>query len=394
MTNNLPANILADIENIDRIEAVTSILEVICRTTRMGFAAVARVTDDKWVACAVRDEIAFGLVPGGELVLETTICHEIRQNHQAVIIDHVSEDAVYSCHHTPEMYGFQSYISMPIMLKDGTFFGTLCAIDPKPNHLKNSETISMFKLFAELIAFHINANEQIATSELQLNEERQIAELREQFIAILGHDLRNPVTAISNAAQLLLHMPADERVKRLARIMQDSTYRIKALIDNIMDFAHGRLGDGITLNIKLTDQIESTLNHVINELLIISPDRVIETKFDLNKPVYADATRIAQLFSNLLSNAITHGKKDAPVIITASSCDNGFTLSIANAGDKIPDDARKRLFQPFYRGELKPGQQGLGLGLYIASEIAHAHKGTLDVHSDTNETIFTLHLPA
>ncbi|RZL16107.1 MAG: sensor histidine kinase, partial [Pedobacter sp.] len=80
-------NIEADIEAIGRIEAVDSILEIICRTTGMGFAAVARVTDTSWVACAVRDEINFGLLPGGELTLETTICHEIRQNHKSVIID-------------------------------------------------------------------------------------------------------------------------------------------------------------------------------------------------------------------------------------------------------------------------------------------------------------------
>jgi GAF domain-containing protein len=79
-----------------------------------AFAAVARVTDDKWVACAVRDEIAFGLVPGSELKLETTICNEIRQHHNPVVIDHVAEDELFANHHTPAMYGFQSYISFPI----------------------------------------------------------------------------------------------------------------------------------------------------------------------------------------------------------------------------------------------------------------------------------------
>jgi GAF domain-containing protein len=90
------------------------------------------------------------------------------------------------------MYRFQSYISMPIFLKDGMFFGTLCAIDPRPARLKNPETIGMFKLFAELIAFHLDAADRLATSEASLSGERQTAELREQFIAVLGHDLRNP----------------------------------------------------------------------------------------------------------------------------------------------------------------------------------------------------------
>jgi GAF domain-containing protein len=123
----------------------------------MGFAAVARVTDDKWIACSVRDEIEFGLAPGGKLKLETTICNEIRQTGEGVIIDHVEQNPRFCGHHTPAMYGFQSYISIPIILNGGAFFGTLCAIDPQPHKLNNPHTISMFKLFAELISVHLNA---------------------------------------------------------------------------------------------------------------------------------------------------------------------------------------------------------------------------------------------
>src|SRR6185295_1290056 len=98
----------ADIAAVQGIDAVPRILEVVCRSTGMGFAAVARVTDDRWICCAARDEIAFGLRPGGELKLETTICNEIRQSYQAVVIEHVAEDEAFSGHHTPAMYGFQS----------------------------------------------------------------------------------------------------------------------------------------------------------------------------------------------------------------------------------------------------------------------------------------------
>src|SRR5215210_3995599 len=145
-----------DLEVVARINAVPKILEVVCRTTGLGFAAVARVTAERWVACAVRDEIDFGLAPGGELQVATTICDEIRDSGQAVVIDHVSEDMNFCQHPTPKMYGFQSYISVPIFRSDGSFFGTLCAIDPKPAPLNRPETIGMFKLFADLIAFHLD----------------------------------------------------------------------------------------------------------------------------------------------------------------------------------------------------------------------------------------------
>src|SRR6202034_2239153 len=141
----------ADIVAVQGISSVPRILEVVCRSTGMGFAAVARVSEQRWICCASRDEIEFGLQPGGELVVETTICHEIRQSHQAVAIDHVAEDDFFCGHHTPVKYGFQSYFSVPIILTDGSFFGTLCAIDPRPAKVNNPETIGSFKLFAELI---------------------------------------------------------------------------------------------------------------------------------------------------------------------------------------------------------------------------------------------------
>ena len=131
----------------------------------MGFAAVARVTETRWIACGVKDDIAFGLRPGGELKVETTICHDIRQHRDPVVINCVAESEVYCRHPAPAMYGFQSYISMPIILPDGSFFGTLCAIDPKPRMLNSPKVIGMFKLFAELIAFHLDANARLTTSE-------------------------------------------------------------------------------------------------------------------------------------------------------------------------------------------------------------------------------------
>src|SRR5277367_2972838 len=116
-----------DVAAVASIKAIPSLLNIVCRTTGMRFAAVARVTEDRWIACAVRDEIAFGLAPGGELKVETTICDEIRDSRQAVIIDEVATDPLYCNHHPPATYGIQSYISMPILRANGEFFGTLCA---------------------------------------------------------------------------------------------------------------------------------------------------------------------------------------------------------------------------------------------------------------------------
>ena len=160
----------ADIEAVKQIPIVATMLEVICRTTGMGFSAIARVTQDRWIACSVRDEIQFGLKPGSELKVETTICNEIRDHGKAVVIDNVADDEHYNNHHTPKIYGLQSYISMPIFLKSGEFFGTLCAIDAKPAQLNNPKTIGMFSLFAELISFHLHSMDLLEKNDIALRD--------------------------------------------------------------------------------------------------------------------------------------------------------------------------------------------------------------------------------
>jgi len=381
----------ADIEAVGSIAAVPAILNVVCRVTGMGFAAVARVTEGHWVCLAANDEINFGLKPGGELKVETTICHEVRQSRDAVIIDHVAEDELYCRHPTPEMYGFQSYISMPIVLRDGRLFGTLCAIDPKPRKLKNTGAVEMFSLFAELIAFHLEAGERLAVAEERLIDERAASELREQFIAVLGHDLRNPLASISAGTRLLQKAAMDQQTRPIIDMMHRSVARMAGLIDNVLDFARGRLGGGLTLP-RQTVEVEPILRQVIDELQSVHPESRIETTFDLAHPIDADPGRIAQLFSNLLANALTYGRQGAPVRVR-SSAGGSFVLSVTNEGEPIPAAAMERLFYPFARGGVRPSQQGLGLGLYIASEIARAHSGRIDVTSSSDETCFSFSMP-
>ncbi len=386
------AAISDDIAAVGVIDAIPKLLEVVCKTTGMGFAAVARVTEDRWVACAVRDEIAFGLEPGGELEVVTTICDQIRDTGVAVVIDHVAEDEVFRDHPTPAKYGFQSYISVPIR-HEGEFFGTLCAIDPRPLALKSSSALAMFELFAELIGAHLAARQRLARSEAALLDARQVAELREQFIAVLGHDLRNPLASIDGAARLIGKTPIDDRARGLLGAMQHSVVRMAGLIDDVLDLARGRLGGGIVMDRREERGLEAALSQVVTELQLAHPDRLIEAELAISQPVTADQRRLGQLLSNLLANALVHGSAGAPVQVRATTGPGGFELSVANAGPPIPQAARQRLFQPFVRAGAKPHGQGLGLGLYIAAEIAKGHGGTLDVASAGDETRFTFRMP-
>jgi signal transduction histidine kinase len=309
------------------------------------------------------------------------------------VIDHVAEDKAFCGHPTPAMYGFQSYISVPIILTDGTFFGTLCAIDPRPARLNNPETIGTIKLFAELIGTHLNALARLEESEATLLGERQASELREQFIAVLGHDLRNPLAAMASGVRLMTKAKSADDTIKIAGLMQNTINRMSLLIDNVLDFARGRLGGGLTLQRLPNEPVEDVLNQVAAELRSTHMDRDIETRFDVSQPVNCDPQRIGQLFSNLLGNAVTHGSPHKPIVARATT-DNGiFDLSVTNAGDLIPPATMAQLFQPFFRGTVKKSLQGLGLGLFIASEIARAHGGTLDVTSADDETRFSFRMP-
>jgi phosphoserine phosphatase RsbU/P len=159
-----------------------------------------------------------------------------------------------------------------------------------------------------------------------------------------------------------------------------------------MDFARGRLGGGMILNRQLV-HLEPVLCHVVAELRTAWPERIIETEFRVMEPIDCDAPRLSQMLSNLLANALTHGAQDGRVHVNAFLEENVFELSVSNSGKPISPEALERLFQPFTREDVRSSQNGLGLGLYIASEIARSHKGELTATSTEKITRFTFLMP-
>ncbi|MEO8041178.1 MAG: GAF domain-containing protein, partial [Acidobacteriota bacterium] len=141
-----------DVEVVGRIPTVPSILRAVADLTQMRFVVIAKVTNKKWIACAFLDEMEFGLPPGGELEVATTLCSEVREHRAPIVIENASIDPIYCEHPTPKKYGIESYIAVPIILKSGEFFGTLCAIDSRPANLSGETILESMNLFAELVA--------------------------------------------------------------------------------------------------------------------------------------------------------------------------------------------------------------------------------------------------
>jgi sigma-B regulation protein RsbU (phosphoserine phosphatase) len=223
--------------------------------------------------------------------------------------------------------------------------------------------------------------------------EHETAQLREQFIAVLGHDLRNPLAAIGAGMRLLVKEDLSERGRLILNDMEKSVSRANLLIGNVLDFARGRLGQGLTLQRDAKEPLTPVLEQVVAEVRAISPDREIITDFELREPVDCDRGRFGQLAANLISNAITHGDPTIPIRVEACSVGEDLVFSVTNGGAPISAKVRKKLFQPFFRGSARQSEQGLGLGLFIVSEIAKAHGGDLDVVSSDESTRFTFKMP-
>src|ERR1700761_8448593 len=347
-------DIKAEVDAIRQIGAVPKILDVVSRITGMGFVAIARVTSERWICCAVRDNINFGLPEGGELKVETTICNEIRQHGETVVINDVETDGVFCNHPTPAMYGFRSYISAPIILSDNTIWGTLCAIDPQPRDLAKPEILGSFQLLSELIAAQLELNQRLEqsqtdlrTSQADLLDARRTTELREQFIGVLGHDHRNPLASVDAGMRILLRNPDSPKLPEIILGIQKSVLRMAGLVDNIMDFARGRLGGGLTIRRDAKQPLTPVLEQVIAELRSLWPDVAIDAVLEIKEPVNCDRSKMGQLFSNLLANAIPYGDQTRPIHISARTINGMFELAVTNYGTPISGKAMEQLFEPY-----------------------------------------------
>jgi len=391
--NDSPEDIRRAIAAIGRIDAVPTLLAVLCEVTGMRFAVVARVTDTNWTACAVQDDIHLGVKPGGELAVHTTLCIESRATRAPIVIEHASSDPNYRTHHVPKLYKIESYVSVPIILADGCYFGNLCALDPSPAKIP-PRIVAMFTRFAALIAAQLDSQLAQEREHAALLDERAAGELREQFIAILGHDLRNPLQAIYAGGELLERKLKDPALLTIAGHIRANARRMSSLIDDVLDFARGRLGGGIGVALTEVGNVNLGLTTVIQEFLDARPGCKIISNINVNRSVRCDLGRLQQVASNLLGNALTHGSAHSPVKITATVEDNDLVLEVWNTGEPIPAESIDKIFEPFWRHSISASRDGLGLGLHICSQIVRAHEGRISVTSTKEHgTQFTARLP-
>ncbi len=228
----------------------------------------------------------------------------------------------------------------------------------------------------------------------ELHERTEALRLSEMFMAVLGHDLRNPLGAIMASAEVAAMASKDDQVKQFTTRILSSAQRMTRMIEDLLDVTRARVAGGIPIRPEPMD-LQPVLDRVLAELRAIHPARTIEvtTTGDLHGDW--DSERLAQVVSNLATNALQHGAQDAPISVAVDgSGAHEVTLCVRNGGS-IPEHRRAALFDPFHDiSRMAESRNGLGLGLYIVREIVLAHGGTVDVHAAaTNETAFWVRLP-
>jgi two-component system, sensor histidine kinase and response regulator len=226
----------------------------------------------------------------------------------------------------------------------------------------------------------------------QLVERTETLRTNEMFMAILSHDLRNPLNAVVTGAELLSRTSDDPNVRKITERIRSSAQRMTGLVTDMLDMARGRLGGGLSLLLEPVDLVE-LFQRVAGELQLRAPDTVIEIEKQGDTHGHWDTGRLAQLLSNLLGNAVDHGTVGQPVRVKLDGSDpERLRIRIANSG-AMPESKRQRLFEPFKPAE-RNSERGLGLGLYIARQAVVAHGGTIELEPDDGETTaFRIELP-
>ncbi|HVV84266.1 MAG TPA: hybrid sensor histidine kinase/response regulator [Kofleriaceae bacterium] len=229
------------------------------------------------------------------------------------------------------------------------------------------------------------------------SQRRQLAaalQLNEVFVGILGHDLRNPLNSFQVGVDFLAGEVTDERHQRVLRRMRSSGQRMQAMINELLDLTRMRLGGGIgVVRHPVEVELHGLLERTIDELRAIHDDRPLVLEGATRCAITGDRERLNQLFSNLIGNAIVHGTPGTRITTRLVARERDIVVEVHNHG-AIPRERLPHLFEPFRGRERTSAGGGLGLGLYIADQIARAHGGSIEVaSSEETGTVFTVTLP-
>jgi len=279
----------------------------------------------------------------------------------------------------------QDFTAVPLVV-DGAIRGILVVLRPAASAR------------AEQDEWILSALADQAAAALEKTRLDEVSEFREQLIGMVGHDLRNPLSAILLAAHVLVQQEGlgENETALVRRITRNATLASR-LIDQLLDLTRSRLGGGIPIDARRFDMSE-VVNPLIEDTSLMHPDRPVRVDVHGDLVVVWDRDRLYHLLANLVGNAVQHGQPKSPIELRVEGREDEVVIEVANRGEPIPPEAIPFLFEAFRKGRsapvIKSQAPGLGLGLFIAQQIARAHGGVITVRSSERDgTVFRVCLP-
>jgi signal transduction histidine kinase len=260
---------------------------------------------------------------------------------------------------------------------------------------------------AELVRLNEGIDFAVSQAVQQYTGQREL--IRQRFVTILGHDLRNPLNAIALAAEQIATIPcAEQRHLKAAGVIRRSAERMSRMVDDVIDITHARIGQGIP-SVPVKCVMGEIVEEAVAELRLAHPDRDLRVELTGDSSGTWDRARVLQVVSNLLSNALEHGRDPVIVRVTEAPERRAVILAVENRGAPIPPATLARLFEPFRQGpppigplgqlgaiegaSTAAGREPAGLGLYIVQQVAASHGAQLEVTSTEDGTTFEITWP-
>ena len=363
------------------------ILEALCGHTKMRYGLIRKKDGHTWGNWCVYD-YQYQKIVAKNSETYVTIYQAIRKGLSPIYIDDSDLCSVSQWTDILQKFGLKSYISYPIINKKDSIIGHLSLMNSEPVHFDQSKLEMLLPVCSDLIAIDFKTIIECRNTRRKLEQELNYSKNRELVLSSLAHDLNNPVSIVKVISQYLQGNIKDENQKSLLKKIEETSFRMKGIIDDVLDFSSIGLDYGF-IRVPDKQRMDSLIRQILTEFELLH-NRTLIANIKLPIDIPCDHHKMGRAFANLIGNAIKHGNPQQNIEINAFVQNDNFIFSVTNEISYPQSSDLTELFKPFVKGT---NSNGLGLGLFIANEIAKIHKGKIMVNLEDNKITFNLMIP-
>jgi len=363
------------------------ILEALCGHTKMRYGMIRKKDGRKWGNWCVYDYHSQKIVnKNSENYVK--IYKEIRKGFSPIYIDDSEQCSVGQWAHVLQEFGLKSYISYPIINKNDSIVGHLSFMNTEPVNFDRNKLEMLLPVCSDLIAIDFKSVIEYRNTRRKLEQELNYSKNRELVLTSLAHDLNNPISIVKVISQYLSENINDENHKNLLKKIEEASFRMKGMIDDILDFSSIRFENR---RIRLSEQksMDSLIRQILAEFELLHHRKLL-ANINLSAEIRCNNHKMGRVFANLIGNAIKHGNPNQDIAVHTFIHNENFIFSVTNEVVNSQSLDFTDLFEPFVRGA---NSKGLGLGLFIAREIVKVHKGKIAVNLKGSKITFKMIIP-